>query len=268
MEKARIEFHVPAYLQRIGLSKQVPISGEGLVQVHRAQVYSIPFENFDIQLGRAIDLSPQALFDKMVFGLRGGYCFELNGLFVLALRQFGFDARPLLARVHLREEPTGRTHQLLLVTINGKDWIADVGFGANGLREPIPFELGRVATQDGLKFRLMDGGPYGIMLQVEDDNSWQDLYSFDLTPVFKADIAMSNHFTQTHPDSFFRCARLASLPNARGRVSLLNYTLRKASGNIDEVIQLAAGRAYLEALEDNFGIRLDEPYESLMPVQE
>lgn len=186
MGKEKFKFHVPAYLQRTGLSASITASEDGLVQIHRTQAYSIPFENFDIQLGRDIDLSPQALFEKMVFRQRGGYCFELNGLFLLALRQFGFETRPLLARVHLRGVATARTH----------------------------------------------------------------------------------HFTQTHPDHLFTYARVATLPIATGRVSLLDYTLRRVSGNITEVTELEPGQAYLEVIEENFGIRLDVPYESLKPVKE
>jgi len=251
------EFDVPAYLQRVGLDTTPMVSEEGLIQMHRAQAFSIPFENFDIQLGKTIDLSPRALFEKAVLNIRGGYCFELNGLFLLALRSFGFEARSLLARVHLRGVPTARTHQLLLVRIQGRDWIADVGFGASGLREPIPFTLDQVAAQDGLKFRLIDASPFGIMLQVEEDNDWRNLYSFDLTHVSEADIAMSNYFTETHPDSLFTKAWVATLPNATGRVSLLNTTLRKTMGNRVEVIELDSGQAYLDAIEEHFGIRLN-----------
>src|SRR5262249_47875451 len=151
-----------------------------------------------------------------------GYCFELNGLFLMASHAFGFEARPLLARVHLRGEPTARTHELILVTIHGREWIADVGFGGPGLRAPIPFELNHPTTQDGLTFQLVDAGLYGIMLQSQKGNQWLDLYSFDLGHVFPADIALGNHFTSTHPSSLFTFARVAALPRPNGRVALFN----------------------------------------------
>ena len=266
MDNNNFEIHASAYLHRIGLASPITDSEDGLTQLHRAQAYSIPFENFDIQLGLNIDLSPQALVDKIVYSRRGGYCFELNGLCLLALRHFEFTARPLLARVHLRGQPTARTHQLNLVTINGRDWIADVGFGADGLRQPIPYELKQVSLQDGMEFRLVDSGPYGTMLQLKNSHAWQDLYSFDLSHVYKADIAMSHHFTQTNPESIFTHSRIATIPNAGGRVSLLNHTLRRSLGDMTEVIELEPGEAYIEALAENFGIQLDRPYESLLPL--
>src|SRR3546814_2536084 len=87
---------VEAYLRRIGLEQAPRPDQEGLMSVQRAHRWAIPFENFDIPLGRGISLDPAAVFDKLVVRRRGGYCFEQNQLFLRALLQLGFDARPLL----------------------------------------------------------------------------------------------------------------------------------------------------------------------------
>ncbi len=78
-------FELDTYLDRLRYSGVVQPTEDQLETLHRAQVYTIPFENFDILLGRGISLEPAALFDKMVRRKRGGYCFELNGLFLMAL---------------------------------------------------------------------------------------------------------------------------------------------------------------------------------------
>ena len=261
------DFDIDAYLDRVGLDAMVPDTGDGLETLHRAQVYSIPFENFDIQLGRGISLEPGDLFEKMVQHPRGGYCFELNGLFLLALQQAGFSARPLLARVHLRGEPSGRTHQLSLVTINGRDWIADVGFGSDGLRAPVPLEPGTESNQDGYAYRLTTVDPFGIMLQLRQNEIWQDLYSFDMGHVCPQDIILSNHYTATHPGSFFTWARVANLPKRSGRVSLMDFSLTESRhGKLLETT-LTPGPAYLDALMQYFGIRLDAGYDSLRPIK-
>ena len=118
-------FALDTYLERLNYSGVVQPTEDRLEALHRAQVYRIPFENFDILLGRGISLEPAALCDKLVHRARGGYCFELNGLFLMALQTFGFDAHALLARVHLTGTPTGRGHQLALVTLHGREWIAE-----------------------------------------------------------------------------------------------------------------------------------------------
>lgn len=122
-----------AYLTRIGYEGSVNPSVETLRLLHRAHVLTVPFENLDIHLGRSISLDPSALFRKIVLSRRGGYCFELNGLFALLLEQLGFSVTRLAARVlYGGEGVRPRSHQLLLVQIGESRWIADVGFGGNG----------------------------------------------------------------------------------------------------------------------------------------
>ena len=206
------------------------------------------------------------LFDKMVNHRRGGYCFELNSLFGLALDAFGFKRRPVLARVHLRGEPTGRTHLFNLVHLNGRDWIADPGFGLKQALEPIPLELGRVETQEGFQCRLVDGGEFGTMAQIFEDGAWKNWYSFDMETVCPADVEMGNYFTSTNPGAIFTQARLAIRTVPFGRVILLNFRLRRyADGEVNET-ELEPGPSYLEALEANFGIMIDAPYHALKPV--
>jgi N-hydroxyarylamine O-acetyltransferase len=90
------EFDMEAYLHRINFRGAVDVSPDTLARLHHAHFYAIPFENFDILLERGIDLSPQAVFNKLVRNKkRGGYCFELNGLFLHALDALGFKARAL-----------------------------------------------------------------------------------------------------------------------------------------------------------------------------
>lgn len=256
-------FSLDAYLARLNYSGSVQPTEAGLEVLHRAHAYAIPFENFDILLGRGITLEPRALCHKLIHQARGGYCFELNGVFLMALQAIGFEARALLARVHLVDPPTGRSHQLLLVTMQGKQWIADVGFGGPGLRAPIPFELNRIATQDGQSFRVVEAGPYGVMLQTLANGEWQNLYSFDLGHVFPNDILYGNYFTSTHPNSFFTFARVAALPTPNGRVSLFNQTLRILSSDGEQVRELGEGQVYLDALKTYFGIELNAPYEAI-----
>ena len=262
------KFDRNAYLQRINYIGETTLTLDTLKALHHAQLYTIPFENFDIQLGRGINLNPETIFEKLVHKRRGGYCFELNGLFLMALKAFGFEVRPLLARTHVAGTPTGRGHQIELVTIEGRQWIADVGFGADTPRVPIPLEYNQPAIHDGQKIRLVDAGHFGIMLQTENDDKWIDLYSFDLSHVFPADIDQGNHYTSTHPSSLFVFARVAALPVENGVITLFNNTLKEVVAGKEIVQELAEGQAYLDALKNHFGIELDTPYEQLRSLPE
>lgn len=259
-------FELDAYLNRIGFTGAADVSLDTLERLYRAQIYTIPFENFDVLLGQRINLESRAVFDKLVLGKRGGYCFELNGLFLQALHVLGFDARALLARVHLTGTPSGRGHQLELITINGRDWIADVGFGGNVPCCPLPLELGVVFSRDGQTVRLADGGPFGIMLQADEDGQWKDLYSFDLGHVCPADIAYGNHYTSTSPDTIFTRSRVAALPVPGGRITLLDRILKVCINGKEEIRNLPDSPAYLDAVRTHFGIELDAPYQGLKPM--
>lgn len=261
-------FDPDTYLGRINHPGSVRPTADGLEALHRAQIGTIPFENFDILLGRGISLEPAAVFDKLVCKSRGGYCFELNGLFLAALRAFGFDARPVLARVHRSGSSLGRGHQISLVNAQGRHWIADVGFGAPYSPAPLPLEIDRSATFGKTAFRFVEAGAFGIMFQTLTEGLWQDLYSFDLGQVCRGDILYGNHFTSTHPDSFFTYARVAAILSPDGPVSLFNLTLKKSVLGTEQACELVEGQAYLDALKTHFGIVLDAPYEALPPILE
>jgi N-hydroxyarylamine O-acetyltransferase len=254
------------YLQKLCLSGEIRPNLQGLKTLQRAQLFNIPFENFDIQLGRGIDLDPAPLYEKLVRRPRGGYCFELNGLLLMALRDFGFEVRPLLARVHLTGVPSGRGHQVSLVELDGRKWIADAGFGKDTPPGPLALQIGEVQELGGQSFRLADGGRFGTMLQKLEENQWRNLYSFDMEYVFEADIAYGNHYTSTSPNSFFTTSRLAAKPFEDGWAVLFNYRLTLIRNGREQVIDLPDGPGYLDALKTHFGIELDAPYEALKPV--
>ena len=72
---------VSRYLARIRYDEPTEPTFENLLAMHRAHMLAIPFENLDITLGRELVLSIPALYEKVVEGGRGGFCYELNGLF-------------------------------------------------------------------------------------------------------------------------------------------------------------------------------------------
>src|SRR5690606_38423902 len=104
----------------------------------------IPFENLDVLAGRPIRLDLASLQAKLIGARRGGYCFEQNLLFAAVLAACGFAVTPLAARVRYRTNRVlPRTHMLLRVEVGARRFIADVGFGAEGLLLPVPLEEGR-----------------------------------------------------------------------------------------------------------------------------
>jgi N-hydroxyarylamine O-acetyltransferase len=259
------DFPLSQYLSRIGLNKIPQPCIEGLREVHAAQAFSIPFEDFDILLGRGISLEPAHLISKLIHQRRGGYCFELNGIFYLALKSLGFTVRPLLARViYGLPDPGARTHEVLLVTIAGQDWLADNGFGGPGICQPLPMIPDQVEEQYGECYRLRRDPLYGMVLQRASNGAFMDLFAFDEDETtLAADIEMANHFTATWPESIFRLHRMCSLRKPWGRVTLSDMELTVHRDGQSTASLLPPGPQYMASIAEHFGIQLDASYEDL-----
>ena len=262
------DFDQEVYLTRIGFKGEPTVSLESLRDLHLKQLFTIPFENFDIVLGKGIDLTPSNLFNKLVHNHRGGYCFELNGLFLMALQNFGFHARGLLGRVHASGTPSSKSHQFTLVHLDGERWITDVGFGKGTMQNPIPLIFNQPISVFHQLFRFVESPLYGIMLQTMFEGEWHDEYSFTLQHIFPNDILMGNYYTSTSPDSYFVKSRVAALPTEHGTNTLRNFLLKKASSNSEIEETLKDDQSYIEALDQYFGIKLDATIGDFRPVSE
>ncbi len=259
-----------SYFTRVGLAGgTLSASTENLQRLHQAQVYSIPFENFDVALGRPVHLDLPALEEKLVHQRRGGYCFELNGLFRAVLEQLGYSVVPLLGRVHLRGDHLGRTHLLLLVTIENQQWVADVGFGGGcGLITPERFQFDKPFQQQHQRFRYVKDDRYGVMFQLWwDNNHWKNIYSFDFTTVDSSDIALGNYFTSTSPSSLFTQSIVATKPTPNGRLALLNRQMKIVQDGVEQVLEIEKGPAYFEMLREQFGLALGKEFYGLPQLE-
>ena len=245
------------YLDRIGYSGTPRRDRGTLDALHRAHRLAVTFENLDIKLGRGIALAPERLFEKLVTGRRGGYCFEQNALFLRILDAIGFEARPLLARVWLNAEATpARTHTLNLVRLDGADLIVDVGFGGSFV-PPMKLAAGAEAeTADGARHRLIADEEHGWMLERDGGEGWARQYSFTLDRVWPADLEMANHFTATRPDTRFTTLRIASAATADGYVSLIDRALTTSRMGQSEVREIGDVETYRHVLADTFGLAL------------
>jgi N-hydroxyarylamine O-acetyltransferase len=259
-------FDLDAYVARIEYSGGFQPTTDTLRELHLAHATHIPFENIDVLLRRPIRLDLDSLTDKLVRRKRGGYCFEQNTLFAAVLESAGFRVRRLAARV--RWGATGirpRTHMLLQVEAGGGQWIADVGFGGDGLLLPIRFLPGEPAAQFAWQYRIMTEGETYI-LQSARPAGWLDLYVFTLEEQFPIDYELANHYTSTYPESRFVKVLTAQKPGPELRLSLLNRTLTQRRADGEKEILLADDEAIREALAELFGLQL--PVGTRFPFEE
>ena len=246
------------YLNKIGLSASVACDETGLNDLHQAQVFSIPFENLSVLLEQPIHLDLESLISKLVERQRGGYCFELNGLFTWALNKVGFACETRLARVQFRNPTPGtRTHQISIVTVNGKKYFCDVGFGGPGLRRPMPFEFDRIEIQSGDEYRLRRDSEFGVAFEGKTSNGWLTLYVFAEEKTLPVDIVMANHFTSTFSESVFKSNLMAALTAENNRHTLMNNEYAFVSATQRDPQQWNTSDQVIAGLRSKFGIYLD-----------
>lgn len=150
-----LRMQLSAYLDRIGYSGPVRADLATLKGLHRAHLLAISYENLDVQLGRRVTTDPADAYDKIVRRRRGGWCYEMNGLFGWALDQIGFPVMRMAgaANRELLGDLLIGNHLVLLVDLGAEGrWIADVGFG-DGSIDPFPLAEWE-QTIEGFPFRL------------------------------------------------------------------------------------------------------------------
>lgn len=204
--------------------------------LHEAHLLAVPFENLSIHYGQPIILEEEVLFEKIVRQRRGGFCYELNGLFAWLLRQLGFQVTLLsagVARASGRFGPEFDHLTLLVHQLEGADWLADVGFGDSFLR-PLRFEAEvEQADAGGRSYRLLREEQVSgevrtnasWIMQQWSGEQWEAQYRFTLQPRQLADCMGMCHYQQTSPESHFTQHRICSLATATGRVTLSDLRL-------------------------------------------
>jgi len=246
-----------AYLQRIGFSGPAVPRLETLEELHRLHQGAIPFENLDVLLGRPVRLDLDSLQAKLVAGGRGGYCFEQNTLFAAVLRALGFAVTTLEARVRPPGAPglMPRTHGVLQVDLDGRAWLADVGFGGVGILGPVPLD-GAEQERHGDRHRVAAEGLLRV-LQARAAHGWQDVYAIGPEPVHPIDWEVANHYTSTHPNSIFRRTLTVQDATPALRRALRGRTYTETRGGAAQARELP-DEEIIPLLADGFGLRLPE----------
>lgn len=215
------------YFERIGYEGSAPPTLDTLKSLHQKHTENIPFENLNPFLGMKVKLDPQSLEQKMIHNKRGGYCFEQNLFFREVLRETGFDAKGLAARIRWNkdeDEITSRGHMLLLIEINDKPYIADVGFGGLTLTAPLRLETDILQETPHEPYRLIRKGE-DFLMQTLVRGEWKDVYQFNLVENFVPDYEVTNWYLSNYPESHFVTGLIAARPVPGRRYALRDNQL-------------------------------------------
>jgi N-hydroxyarylamine O-acetyltransferase len=262
--------HLALYLQRLGFDAPPAPTLETLRQLQLRHTSAFPFENLTTLSGEPVLIDLPSIEQKVLYDGRGGYCYELNNLFLALLQALGFDARGITGRVVMGQPEgawTARTHRLSLVTLNGVRYITDVGFG--GMVPTAPLLLDTEAEQ------LTPHEPYrierhedGYTLRANVDGEWRAMYIFDLQRQEDIDYTVGNWYVSTHPESSFARQLMVARTGEGWRRTLNNgsFSIHRV-GRESERRQVVDVDELIGLLKDEFGIRVPE-HEGLRRVLE
>ncbi|MFD6114272.1 arylamine N-acetyltransferase [Streptomyces yangpuensis] len=260
------ELDLDAYLERIGLRENPLAPGElradlaTLYAVHRAHTAAITFESLDVLLGRPVALDVKSIEGKLVHGRRGGYCYEQNSLLAAALERIGFEVTGRGARNRTRGDSLlAVTHAVLVVTVDGEEWLCDAGFGHQGPREPVPLGCpGADVEQGKWTYRIREEEDGVLALCLLRGDTWRDLYAFSPQRYHPVDYVVLNHYSSGHPHSSFVGRVIVQRPGDDVRRALVGRELTSLhpDGRIER--RLVGPDEILTVLDREFGLRLPD----------
>lgn len=262
-----------AYLRRIGFCGGRESTMANLAALVRAHRLAVPYETLDLWRRRRTTLQLEEIYDKIVVRRRGGYCFELNGLFAWLLRELGYNVREYFGRWLLGEASSSvpmRRHRVVCVAIAGvPNQIADVGIGLPFMLSPLDLVFDVPQVRDGRRYRIVRDPTLGAVVELAAKEGWTRLFSFDTAAQLPIDFEYAHWWCQTHPDSSFLSGLWVFRPHPDGgsvSISLEEDPERAGGGERVQVLARFDGRggvvktalrdetAFAGALKTEFGI--------------
>lgn len=255
------EEQINIYLRKIGYNKKIELNGKTLQHLQIAHLKNIPYENLDILNHVPLSLEAEDLFKKMIINRRGGYCFELNGLYSNLLKSLGFNVINLAGRF-ANDETTikMRSHRILKVTTNDGIYICDVGVRCESPRIALKLIDGLIQNDGVSEYKFEHDDFYGHTLwQKEQDKGWKRIYGFTEESQLDIDYIMPSFFCEKHLESLFTGYKKISIFTDTSNITLVDDTLQiYENAKVMKKVELKNKEEIDDALEKYFGIEIND----------
>ncbi|WP_426412264.1 arylamine N-acetyltransferase family protein [Bradyrhizobium ganzhouense] len=252
-------FDLDAYLGRIGYTGPRTPVFETLAGILAAHVANIPFEVFDVLLGRPIRLDPEGLHAKLITARRGGHCVEHATLMYNALHAIGFNPARHSSRVVFfkpRHESV-REHMFLSVTVDGAAYVVDPGFGPFACPHPIPVD-GTPVPVSAPTHRLAHEGTDWILFCLLRNGAETRGWISKMEEEYPVDFEMMHYYLVSHPNSFYTHNLVASAVTKEGRINITNQDVNFIRDGAAKPVQLTDRKALRLLVAEHFGFDLPE----------
>lgn len=247
---------VEGYLKRIGLNQEEPTHSY-LKSLQKSHLLNVPFENLDIHYKSKIILDYRRVFEKVVTRKRGGFCYELNGLFYHLLYHLGFECYVISAQVwNPEKEEFGRPydHMAIIVLINDERWLVDVGFG-DAIISPLKLKVNQVQMDYTCYWKVDTDPDENLILKMSKDTSYfESKYLFTTEERQLIQFMEMCEYHQSSQDSPFTQKKLISQLTPNGRVTLTDRKLKILEMGEVKESEIMNEDEFLSKLEQHFGI--------------
>ncbi|NRS19292.1 acetyltransferase [Brevibacillus sp. HB1.2] len=225
---------IQKYLEHIQAERRNELSLAYLSHLQKQQVLHVHFENLDILAKKPLSLREEDLFQKIVHAKKGGVCYELNGIFYFLLKELGYEPYLMAGTVYVGNGVWAleNAHLFIIVPLDNKEYLVDVGTGGNSPRLPVPLSGGEVVDSDGMYRVYKDETKALFYLQKKSDEEWETQYRFE-TPSHLWNLENIHPIcvqTETSPKSMFNKMYFLSRVTENGRITLLGNTLIIVNG--------------------------------------
>lgn len=246
------------YLSRIKYTGETKADLNTLNKLHKNHLYNIPFENLDIHNNQKIILDTELLQSKILDNNRGGYCYELNGLFYLLLKEIGYKVKMISARVNNGKGGWGAEFDHLAIIVElDNEWLVDVGFGDNFI-EPLKFELDIVQENLNGFYKIVKyDEEYYKLMRSPDGKEFSDEYIFTLKERDWKEFERMNEYHQTSAESHFTRGKICSIAKESGRITLSGNKLILTEKGIKQEFGIKDDLEFNERLFEHFSIRFN-----------
>ena len=249
--------NISKYLNRLGISEKFEPSLQFLKTLQKAHLFNIPFENLDIHYENEIILNKNYLYSKIVENNRGGFCYELNGLFYELLISLGFKTKIISARVYSKEKGYGEEfdHLALIVKIADKEYLTDVGFG-DFAYTPLLIDLEtKIYDQTGIFWFDMMNEQYFRVSKIEKGN-YIPQYIFQSKKRELLEFDDMCKFHQTSSKSHFTKNKVVSIATEDGRITLTNSKMKISNNEKEDEFLILDENEFNKQLWEYFNIKI------------
>lgn len=248
------------YFTRIKYGGRAEITAETLKDLQKCHLKNIPYENLDILAGRPLSLERQELFEKIIRRNRGGYCFELQGLYGDLLTSLGFKITQYAGRYMNEGGIQMRRHRVLVAELEGEKYLCDVGVFGEMPRAALKLEAG-LEQSDGIStYQFGRDDFYGWTLnRLKKESGWGPVYGFTEEPQLDMDYIMPCFHCEKHPDSPFNKKPMISIFTEDSSLTFQNDLFKVyRNEKVEECTEVQGVNEVKKLVYEKFGLVMPE----------